>query len=76
MSPPRLPRAATGPARSPESRIRFAQSPTARRSVDDDWDDDDPQGDAAEHIDPDLLDDDEPQPEPGDFWLEPDDDDV
>lgn len=40
----------------------------------DDWCDDDPDPFSDEPWDPDELDYDEPQPEPGDFWPEIDDD--
>lgn len=35
-----------------------------------------PRGDSDDLWDPDLLDDDEPEPEPGDFWLDADDDET
>jgi hypothetical protein len=42
---------------------------------DDDWEGFDPQT-PADPWDPDALDEEEPEPEPGDFWLEPDDDEF
>ena len=48
----------------------FGKPPVARRRPQDDERDDDPRW--LDEPDPDFLDDEEPEPEPGDFWLEPD----
>jgi hypothetical protein len=47
-----------------------------RPGQNDDWEPLDPERLPDDPWDPDALDDDEPQPEPGDFWCEPDDDNV
>jgi hypothetical protein len=52
--------------------LSFSNSLTARNRPRDP--DDDGPSELDEPWDPDFLDDDEPQPEPGDFWLEDDDD--
>ena len=74
MSSTRFQHAATfheGP--SPAQRS-FAHRLSARHDPDADWYDDEPDPFSDEPWDPDTLDDDEPQPEPGDFWPEIDDD--
>lgn len=56
------------------ARGHVSAGPAARRTVDDD-DQFDPDVD-PDRFDPDALDDDEPEPAPGDFWFEADDDQV
>ena len=60
-----------GPSHAQRS---FAHCLSAKGDPDGDWYDDEPDPFSDEPWDPDTLDDDEPEPEPGDFWPEIDDD--
>jgi hypothetical protein len=57
----------------PPSAVHTFASPLSARRRHDEPDDDEP-SELDEPWDPDFLDDDEPEPEPGDFWIEDDDD--
>lgn len=73
MSPIRFSHGTADRSARPAVCSSFAHRPAAKRNFDDDWKAE-PATDAP--WDPDLLDDDEPQPEPGDFWVEDDEDEV
>lgn len=69
------PRATLQTAPPPDAPFDFVHRLEAKRNPADDWDDREPDADSGERFDPDALDEEEPQPEPGDFWFEIDDDD-
>jgi hypothetical protein len=60
--------------RHAQSQHSFVHPLSVRRQPDADWYDDEPDPFSDDPWDPDALDDDEPEPEPGDFWPEIDDD--
>ena len=70
----RFQHAATSRDEQSHAQRSFAHCPSANRDPDDDWYDDEPDPFSDEPWNPDTLDDDEPEPEPGDFWPEIDDD--